>query len=150
VKAPLHIVDWYPTLLTMAGASLQQKLAIDGRDAWPTIAAGKPSPHTEILLNASPRTGAIRSGDWKLVLGGAYGAEVSEIESGRQSAPGDETVELFNLADDPSEKNNLADKHPAKVKELRARYAVLAAQAVPPKIRPMAPDFKVPKVWGER
>jgi len=36
------------------------------------------------------------------------------------------------------------------VKELRARYGGLAAQAVPPKTRPMAPDFKVPKVWGER
>jgi arylsulfatase A-like enzyme len=150
VKEPLHIVDWYPTLLKLAGATLTQKLPIDGLDAWPTIAAGKPSPHKEILLNATPDTGAIRAGDWKLVLSGGYNDEVSDIESGRQKASANETVELFNLADDPSEKTNLADKYPAKVTELRALYATLAAQAVLPKIRPRSPDFKAPKVWGEQ
>ena len=49
VNAPLHIVDWYPTLLKLAGVSLEQKLPLDGRDAWPAIAEGKPSPHEEIL-----------------------------------------------------------------------------------------------------
>jgi len=150
VRAPLHIVDWYPTLLKLAGAPVRQKLPIDGRDAWPTLAEGKPSPHTEILLNATPQTGAIRSGAWKLVLRGGYSGEINDVESGKPSAAGDETVELFNLVDDPSEKNNLADKYPARVKDIRARYAALAAQAAPPKIRPMAPDFKVPKVWGEQ
>ena len=42
-------------------------------------------------------------------------------------------VELFNLADDPDEKSNLANKQPAKVEELRARYDALAKQAVWPK-----------------
>jgi arylsulfatase A-like enzyme len=150
VKAALHMVDWYPTLLKIAGASLDQRLPIDGRDAWPTIAAGKPSPHTEILLNASPQTGAIRVGDWKLVLNGDYSAEVADVELRRDSAPSASLVELFNLADDPSETNNLADKHPEKVKALRARYDALAAQAVPPKLKPRPADFKAPKVWGEQ
>lgn len=149
VKEPLHIVDWYPTLLKLAGAPGRQKLPLDGLDAWPTIAAGKPSPHAEILLNTTPRTGAIRSGDWKLVLRGGYSGEGNDVESDNASAAADETVELFNLADDPSERKNLAEKYPARVKDLRARYDALAAQAVPPKIRPMAPDFKVPRVWGE-
>ncbi|MCI0625266.1 MAG: arylsulfatase [Acidobacteria bacterium] len=74
VNQPLHIVDWYPTLLKLAGASLKQKLPLDGRDAWPTIAEGKFSPHPEILLNATPNTGAIRVGDWKLVLNGKVDA----------------------------------------------------------------------------
>ena len=43
------MVDWYPTLLKLAGATLEQKLPLDGRDAWPTIAAGKPTPHEDIL-----------------------------------------------------------------------------------------------------
>ena len=54
VNEPLHAVDWYPTLIKLAGGSLEQSLPIDGRDAWPTIAEGKPSPHEEILLNAAP------------------------------------------------------------------------------------------------
>jgi arylsulfatase A-like enzyme len=124
------MVDWYPTLLKLAGASREQKLPLDGRDAWPTISAGRPSPHTEILLNSTPRNGAIRAGDWKLVLNG-------------------EVVELFNLAQDPSEKNNQATTNPAKVKELRARYEALARQAAAPKQAPKARDFKTPAVWGE-
>jgi arylsulfatase A-like enzyme len=151
VNQPLHVVDWCPTLLKLAGASLTQKLPVDGRDAWPAIVAGKPSPHTEILLNATPETGAIRAGDWKLVLGGARSAgELADRESGRERAAGRETVELFNLAEDPSEKKNLADEYPERVKELRARYRALAAQAMAPQIRPRTPDFKVPKVWGEQ
>ncbi|HEY1064869.1 MAG TPA: arylsulfatase, partial [Pirellulales bacterium] len=70
VSAPLHIADMYPTLLKLAGASLDQKLPIDGRDAWATISAGAPSPHSEIVLNSAPDRGAIRAGDWKLVING--------------------------------------------------------------------------------
>jgi hypothetical protein len=58
-------------------------------------------------------------------------------------------VELFNLADDPSEKENLADERPDKVQQLRAAYEALARQAVPPKTRPKPPGFQSPKVWGE-
>src|SRR5262245_42057809 len=78
VTEPLHMVDWYPTLLNLAGASLQQKLPLDGLDAWPTITAGKPTPHKEILHNTTPGNGAIRVGDWKLVLNGNRGEEGGE------------------------------------------------------------------------
>ncbi len=77
VNAPLHIVDLYPTLLRLAGAKLQQKLPLDGRDAWAAITEGKASPHTEILLNSTPNTGAIRVGDWKLVLSGKVNGNYS-------------------------------------------------------------------------
>ena len=165
VKQPFHMVDFYPTLLTLAGASLEQKLPIDGKDAWATISSGGPPPDDEILLNTSPFNGAIRIGDWKLVVNGT----VADEESGppaeadraarqrqnqrekqrKQRAAADAAVELFNLAEDRSEKNNLAEKNPEKVKELRARYDALAAEAVEPKSKPKAADFKSPAVWGE-
>jgi len=149
VNQPLHAVDWYPTLLALTGASRTQKLPLDGRDAWGAIAEGKASPHAEILLNATPNTGAIRVGDWKLVLNGKIDA--SENDGARSPGEaGRALVELFNLADDPYEKKNLAESNPDKVKELRARYDRLAAQAVAPKIKPKAADFKSPKVWGEQ
>jgi len=157
VNAPIHVVDWYPTLLKLAGASPEQKLPLDGRDIWSTITAGQSSPHEEILLNSEPSRGAIRVGKWKLVLngGGAVSASVGDATLNKrkgkkaraQSAA--ETVELFDLAIDPYEQQNLASEQSAKVKELRARYDALAAQATPPRNKPMAPDFKVPKVWGE-
>lgn len=142
VNEPLHMVDWYPTLLGLARAPLEQKLPLDGLDAWPTIASGKPSPHSAILLNTTPRNGALRAGDWKLVLNGSRGEDGPAL---REPAK----VELFHLGRDLSEKNNLASENPDKVKELRAIYDGLARQAVPPKVRPQAADFKSPRVWGE-
>ena len=56
---------------------------------------------------------------------------------------------LLILADDLSEKKNLAAERPDKVKELRARYDAYARQAVAPKSRPKPKDFQSPKVWGE-
>jgi arylsulfatase A-like enzyme len=163
VNEPLHIVDWYPTLLKLAGASLDQKLLPDGKDAWPTIAEGKPSPHSEILLNVTPRNGAIRMGDWKLVLNGRVNlgdGEATEepaaarparaARQARQAAATNDVIELFNLAQDPYEKNNLAASRPDKVRELRARLDHFAAEAVPPKSTPAPPGYKAPKVWGEK
>lgn len=155
VKEPLHMVDWYPTMLKLAGASLEQKLPLDGRDAWPTITEGKPTPHEDILHNVAPGNGAIRMGDWKLVLNGNGPEEAGEetasakAKKGKKAKAAGDTVELFNIAQDPNEKTNLADKHPDKVRELKSRLDRYAREAVPPKSSPQSPDFKVPKVWGE-
>jgi arylsulfatase A-like enzyme len=152
VNEPLHIVDVYATLLTLAGASLEQKLPLDGRDAWATISTGAKSPRTEILHNTTPTTGAIRMGDWKLILNGdAPGDDVETSgEPVRRRARAGSRVELFNIAQDRSEKNNLAEQHPEKVRELQARYDELAREAAAPKNAPKPKDFQTPKVWGER
>ena len=157
VNAPFHIVDWYPTLLTRAGASLDQKLPLDGRDVWATITVGAPSPHEEILFNTTPRNGAIRVGDWKLVLNGALSVDDGDVapkaqkarKKAKANAAKNEAVELFDLAADPGEKNNLAGSNPDVVKKLRARYDALARQAVPPKSKPQPADYKAPAIWGQ-
>lgn len=169
VTEPLHIVDWYPTLLGLAGAKVEQQLPLDGKDAWPTIAAGKPSPHEDILLNTTPSNGAIRAGNWKLVVNGGLADDGSQQAAGKAAAQGSDklgsdkqgkgkkgkakaqgnSVELFDLASDPRERTNLAEQQPDKVRDLRARLAKYQSQAVPPKSSPAAPDFKAPAVWGE-
>jgi len=138
VDEPLHMVDWYPTLLKLAGASLEQPLALDGRDAWATIAQGAPAPHDAILLNAAPRGGAIRAGSWKLV-----------VARQPRRAGGGARVELFDLAKDPTEKDDLAATHPEKVAELGARLDALTSEAMPRKTSPMPEGFHPPAVWGE-
>jgi arylsulfatase A-like enzyme len=160
VNAPLHIVDWYPTLLALAGAELRQPLPLDGRDAWSAITAGAPSPHDEILINAVPRSGAIRAGDWKLVVNGGVGANDIDEATGAagkaarkkaaKAAPAPaEAIELFNLAQDPSEKNNVASANPQVVARLRARLESYTQAAVPPKAEAQSAGFKSPRVWGE-
>jgi arylsulfatase A-like enzyme len=108
----------------------------------------------EILLNTTPAGGAIRVGDWKLVLNGTNGTgEIGDSAAQPRDRPaqtGRVSEELFHLTDDPNEKHNLAAANPEKVKELRERYEALARQAVRPKSAPKAADFRSPRVWGER
>jgi uncharacterized sulfatase len=63
---------------------------------------------------ASLRCRGCINGFWKLIL---WEDEIPDV---RLSGPpkGDADVELYNLAQDPLEKNNLASKNPEKVKQL--------------------------------
>ncbi len=142
---PMHIVDWYATLVKLGGAKVEQKLPVDGLDVWPTLTGGKPSPHASILVNTTPAGGAVRAGDWKLVVKNG-----DDDPDGGAVKKGKESVELFDLKADPYEKTNLAEKHADKVKELKTTLAAFAKDAVAPKAKPKATDFKSPKVWGEK
>jgi arylsulfatase A-like enzyme len=112
----MHVVDWFPTLAKLAGGSTAQCKPLDGLDVWPALSEGKTSPRTEIVYNVEPFRAAIRQGDWKLVW--------------RTVLP--RSVELYNIANDPSEKENLAVQHPEKVLSLQQRVDELAAQAAKP------------------
>ncbi|ESY89835.1 arylsulfatase [Mesorhizobium sp. LNHC209A00] len=116
VKEMIHIVDMYPTMAGLAGAKLGKNKPLDGLDVWSAIGEGKPSPRDEIVYNIEPYRGAVRKGNWKLVW-------LVTLPS---------NLELFDLAKDPSEATNLAEKNPEKVKELQARIEALAKEAVPP------------------
>jgi arylsulfatase A-like enzyme len=147
IHEPLHIVDFYPTLLKLAGGSLQQKHPLDGKDVWPVIAAGKPSPHEDILINAMPNSAAIRMGDWKLVINGNITA--NELKKANAKNAAAEKIELFHLAEDPYEKNNLAEKNPEKVRQLRARLEPYRTAALPPKAEDEPANYTAPRVWGQ-
>ncbi len=134
VDEPLHVVDWYPTLLGLAGAQVEQRLPLDGRDAWPTIALAAPSPHAELLLNTEPERGALRAGRWKLLV--------------TATGPRSESVELYDLAADPGEQHDVSAAHSETVSSLRARYAELARGALAPLRTTQPADFVVPEVWG--
>ena len=130
IKEPMHAVDWYPTLLKLAGASVDQKLPPDGLDIWPVLTQGAKSPHDALLLHGtSLGKAAIRMGDWKLLLN-ASEKDAEEVPADDAKATG--SVELYNLADDIAESKNLAASQPEKVKELRTRLASFLKGAVPP------------------
>ena len=61
------MVDVMPTVLALAGAKGSPDHPFDGKDIWPILANGQPSPHEDYLINVEAFRGAIRKGDWKLV-----------------------------------------------------------------------------------
>ena len=140
VRQPMHMVDWYPTLIKLAGGSLEQKLPLDGLDIWPMLTKGTASPHDAILSVSTqgPARAAVRMGDWKLLVSGNADADTGEDDGakkakkkGKAAAGKYEPVALYNLVDDPSESKNVADAQPERVKAMRTRLAELLKDAVP-------------------
>ena len=109
----IHVVDMYPTLAMLAGAPTAKSKPLDGLNVWSTISENAPSPRTEIVYNIEPFRAGIREGDWKLVW--------------RTPLPA--TVELYNIAQDPYEKTDVASANPDKVASLQRRVNELASTA---------------------
>ena len=106
-------VDFYPTLLEMAGAKRPADQPLDGQSILPLL-RGAESLNREAIFWHFPaylqgsggtwRTtpaGAVRKGQWKLI---------EFFEDGR--------IELYNIVQDIGEKRNLTEKMPEKAKEL--------------------------------
>ncbi|MCU0751472.1 MAG: arylsulfatase [Akkermansiaceae bacterium] len=116
VDGLIHAVDIHPTLASLAGASTSKCKPLDGLNVWDTISEGRPSPRSEIVYNIEPFRGAVRQGDWKCIW--------------RSLIPA--SVELYNLVEDPYEKNNLAAAHPDKVTAMEDRMNALGREAAKP------------------
>ncbi|BCU79851.1 sulfatase [Luteolibacter sp. LG18] len=132
---PVIGTDFLPTFAKLAGIEGKPAPVLDGVDISPALRGGKLErdtflwhyPHYWWGGNISPYS-VIHSGDWKLVRWNEYGSE-----------------ELYNLAQDPSEKTDLAKANPEKLKEMSAKLdAELKAQdaqpPVPRKDAKAAPD----------
>jgi len=132
----VHAVDLYPTLLALAGATTGQDKPVDGIDQWSTIAEGAPTQRKEALLNVEEFRGALRMGDWKLIL--------------HATLPG--KVELYNLRGDPSEEDNLGERDAERVRTLSKRLTEYAWEMAPALyLEDLTRPRKVetPMVWGE-
>jgi len=115
VNDALHMVDVMPTLLALSGGKGSPDHPMDGKDMWPTLAEGKPSPNEDVLINVEAFRGAIRKGDWKLV-------KIALL-------PG--KTELFDLAKDPGETTNVAEQNPEIVRDLEGRLLAYAKEQKP-------------------
>lgn len=122
IDEPLHVVDMYPTLVNLAGGSLEQERPVDGFDLWPVILTDSTRGAGEPIVWAGTRKQkqAIRRGPWKLVLAG-------------------EQPFLSNLEQDEGEQTNLAKQYPEIVSELMT----LLKEQVKAGVKPLtAGDFK--------
>lgn len=107
VTAPMHAVDWFPTLAALVDWQPPRDLAWDGRDMWPTITGRVTNPEVRTLYWPFEKGNAVRHGSWKLIVD----------KTG--------TVQLFDLHADPYERTDLAAREPARVRELQARLTDL-------------------------
>ncbi len=107
IDTPIISMDFFPTILELAGLPPRPELHLDGLSLKPLL-QGKPIEERPLFWHYPHYHGstwkpgaAIRVGDWKLLQSYEW-----------------ETVELYNLKDDLSESNDLSEKYPDKTREL--------------------------------
>ncbi|MCS7044793.1 MAG: sulfatase-like hydrolase/transferase [Gemmataceae bacterium] len=105
---PVIALDILPTACSLAGAKIPAD--VDGVDLMPYLLGQKQTaPHDALYWRFGPQK-AIRKGDWTLV-------DWRDFEKKTNSG-----WQLFNLANDLGQKNDLAAKHPEIVTELRTAW----------------------------
>jgi arylsulfatase len=114
---PGHLIDLMATAVDLAGADYPKThhggnpiKPMEGKSLAPTF-AGKPIER-EALYWEHEGNRAIRVGDYKLVAKGAKS-----------------DWELYNIAADRSEQNNLAEQQPDRVKQMAAMWQAYAERA---------------------
>lgn len=139
ISERIHVTDMYPMLLNLAGAPIDDKSQvkpIDGIDVWPVITQREPGSREEMLIHVDEFRGAVMVGNWKLIL---YGTLPSRME-------------LYNVADDPSEEINQAERNPERVQALLARLNEYAWEMKPSLYLDdlaAARSYDTPIFWGE-
>ncbi len=122
---PAMNIDILPTLAGLIDAELP-KHKIDGKDIWPilTCQPGAQNPHEAYYFYYKQNElQAVLSGKWKLLLPHRY-RTLAGKPGGKGGIPvkysnTDSGLELYNLADDISEKHDLASRYPEVVKRLQ-------------------------------
>ncbi|NOR76243.1 MAG: sulfatase-like hydrolase/transferase [Draconibacterium sp.] len=139
---PVSNLDFYPTILEVAGIKKPADKILDGQSILPILKGGELTErplfwHFPIYLEGGnietqdnifrTRPGsAIRLGDWKLI---------QYFENN--------DIELYNLKDDIGEKNNLAETNSEKVKELLTILGNWRTKTNAPIPTELNPDYKL-------
>ncbi|MFL6259764.1 MAG: sulfatase [Thermoanaerobaculia bacterium] len=119
VDRPVELIDIYPTLRD-AVAPGRQIDGLEGHSLWPFLRPGNADPKgADVFRQAFLEAGnhpnlyhSVQEGTWKLVFN----------SGGKHSRAADSTTggfELYNLAEDPMERNNLAATRTEEVRRLR-------------------------------
>ncbi|MDG2223866.1 MAG: arylsulfatase [Rubripirellula sp.] len=116
--------DWMPTLLDAVGAADSVPDDVDGISMLPTL-LGKTQPERPYLYREFAAYGgqqSIRVGDWKAIR--------------QNMSKGKLKTELYNLASDVGEQNDVASEHPQVVKKLEK---MMEDARVPSQVFPLIP-----------
>lgn len=118
-------VDILSTLASVSGYKLHENEAVDSYNLLPLLKGEKhQSPFREgTVQNTKKNRYAIRVGDWVLI--DSYTGEHSKSPEwlkkieGYLDYPKDNSGLLYNLSEDPEQKNNLFAQYPERVKEMQ-------------------------------
>jgi arylsulfatase A-like enzyme len=134
-EVPVHQVDLFPTFLAAAKSEAPEGKILDGENLLPLLTGGgrlkreaifwhfpgyldKPvmrGREGDVKLGFRTRpVSVIRKGDWKLHLF----HEEWVLDGGRDGLPGNGAVELYNMKNDPGERNDLAAREITQVNKL--------------------------------
>jgi arylsulfatase A-like enzyme len=113
------LTDVFATIAQIQGIPLTDTMGEDSVSLL-NILTGKQrgAAREAVVHHSASGVFAIRQGDWKLVLGrgsGGFSAPVKIVPK-----PGEPTVELYNLLNDPHEDHNVYDSNPKIVARLTA------------------------------
>lgn len=127
--------DWMPTLLELIGGSDATPEDIDGISLAPTLLGKKQNPRP-FLYREFPSYGgqqSVRVGDWKAIR--------------QDMTRGNVDIELYNLAEDIGERNNVADRHPEVVSKLSK---LMQREHTPSELFPLIPIDAPPKTRNRK
>ena len=116
-------VDFMATFAALVNFDLPVDAAEDSHNFLPYLKRETTvAPRQVMVHNTYAKQYAIRQGDWLLIdhkTGYQRPAPKAWVEKHQQPPDDDLPVELYNLKDDPGQRNNLAAKRPEKVKDLQ-------------------------------
>ena len=120
-KKMASTLDILPTIAGIAGAPLPEK-KIDGVNILPLLEGKDENPRDVFWFYYGNALQAVRQGRWKLHFPHSY-RSYEGVEPGKDGYPGPYAkgktgLELYDLKNDISEKNNVIDQHPDVVVRL--------------------------------
>lgn len=145
IDTPVSGLDFYPTLMELAGVASTSEAVLDGESLVSLITKNKTLLREELfwhfpiyleaydpkkdeaqdsLFRTRPGS-AMRSGDWKLI---------EYFEDGK--------LELYNLGTDLGERNNLAEEMPEKAAELHRKLIQWRRETNAPVPMKLNPDYE--------
>ena len=113
IRSPVHLIDFMPTVLEVSEAHYPKSfkgedlIPVEGKSLVPFF-KGEGNTDDRVLCFDHFESSAIRKGDWKLVRG--------------NNRYKNRTWELYNLAEDRCETNNLIDSYAVKAEELQTEW----------------------------
>ena len=118
--AVLSLTDMLATFAAVVGAELPGDAGEDSYNLLPVLLGQSPeAPLREAVIHhSSDGMFAIRQGSWKLIEGRGSGGFTAPRRI--EPAPGEPAGQLYNLAEDLGETNNLYQQHPDVVARLSA------------------------------